>query len=83
MLRTLTLRQFEVVLKERYQWCYQFAKKWQDSGITALISPIWPHAAPKADDVGDQGTMGEYSFILNLNGYPAGIMPVTDVLPSE
>ena len=44
---------------------------------------MWPHAAPKSADVGDQGTMGEYSFIWNVTGYPSGIMPITDVQPTE
>lgn len=72
-----------MLLKKRYEWCYEFAKKWRDSGITALVSPLWPHVAPKAVDVGEQGLMGEYSFIWNVTGYPSGVMPVTDVLPSE
>ena len=56
---------------------------WKETGVTALISPLWPHAAPKEKDVVDQGVMGEYSFLWNVTGYPAGVMPVTTVLPEE
>ena len=72
-----------MMLKERYEWCYRFAEKWHNSGVTAIVSPQWPHAAPKSEDAGDQGTMGEYSFIWNVTGYPSGVMPVTNVLADE
>ena len=49
----LPLRAFEIILKARYQWCYEFAERWHKSGITALVSPLWPHAAPKTTDVWD------------------------------
>ena len=56
---------------------------WKEKGVTALISPLWPHTAPKEKDVVDQGAMGEYSFLWNVTGYPAGVMPVTTVLSEE
>ena len=77
--RIIPLRTLEVILKARYQFCYDFANKWHKSGITALVSPLWPHAAPKSVDSGDQGLMGDYSFIWNVTGYPSGILPITNV----
>ena len=48
-----------------------------------MILPFWPHAAPKAKDVADMGLLGEYSLIWNITGFPAGVMPVTNVLATE
>jgi len=48
-----------------------------------MVSPLWPHVAPKEKDVVNQGSMGEYSFLWNVNGYPAGCMPVTTVQEDE
>ena len=59
------------------------SREWQEAGLTALISPIWPHCSPNLTEVYEMGALGEYSFIWNLLGYPAGVMPVTTVLSSE
>jgi len=48
-----------------------------------MVSPLWPHVAPKEKDVVKQGSMGEYSFLWNVTGYPAGTMPVTKVQEEE
>lgn len=56
---------------------------WRNSGITALISPIWPHSAPKAKNTPAMGLFLEYSVMWNLTGFPSGIIPVTKVLADE
>jgi Asp-tRNA(Asn)/Glu-tRNA(Gln) amidotransferase A subunit family amidase len=81
--RLLTPEKFELMLKERYEFAYKFQKYWKDQGVTAMVSPLWPHVCPKEKDVVMQGSMGEYSFLWNVTGYPAGTMPVTRVQEDE
>lgn len=82
-LRILHPRQFEEILKKRYEFVYKFAQMWRNAGITALISPIWPHSAPKAKNTAEMGLFLEYSLMWNLTGFPSGIIPVTKVLADE
>jgi len=70
---------FEKDLKKRSQFTNHIHEKLEKLGITALISPFWHHAAPTLKNVGDLGVCGEYSFIWNVTGQPAGIVPVTTV----
>jgi Asp-tRNA(Asn)/Glu-tRNA(Gln) amidotransferase A subunit family amidase len=83
MLKTLPPKEFERMLKKRYEYVYQMSEKWQKLGLTALVTPFWQHCAPKAKDVYEQGLMGEYSFIWNTTGFPAGVMPITAVEVNE
>ena len=52
-IRLMSPENFEKLLKERYIFCYEFAKVWKETGVTAIISPLWPHVAPKEKDVID------------------------------
>jgi fatty acid amide hydrolase len=67
----------------RYEFVYEMSEKWQNSGITALVAPMWPHCGIKAKNNGDMGLMIEYSIIWNITGFPSGVLPVTNVLKSE
>ena len=60
------------------------SKIWKDLGLTAIIGPMWPHVTPRIVDMDDQQpNMIEYTCLQNLNGFPAGVMPVTEVLEGE
>lgn len=74
---------FEQLLKRRIEFTQRIAKKWQDHGLTAIISPLWQHCAPKRSDVADLSINVEYSVIWNITGFPAGVMPVTTVQENE
>ena len=47
-LRFMTPEEYECLMRDRYTFAYQFSKKWQDSGISALVTPIYPHCSFKA-----------------------------------
>jgi len=82
-LRKMSEEEFEDVLKERYEFCHRFAQKWRDSGIEALISPIWPSCANKLETAAKLGLMLDYALIWNMTGFPAGAIPVTQVKESD
>ena len=44
-------------MKERYDFAFEFSKKWQASGITALVTPTFPHCSFYAKDAFDMTTM--------------------------
>lgn len=59
------------------------SKKWQKLGLTALVSPTFPHCSFKAEHADDMGLMLEYIFLWNVLHYPAGSVPVTTVQEDE
>ena len=70
-------------MRDRYRYCYEFSKKWQAAGISALICPTWPHCAFKADNAMDMGMMLDYIFPFNIMHYPAAAIPITTVRENE
>jgi len=74
---------FEAFLKQRYEFVYEMANRWQRDGISALLTPFWPHCACKASNAGDMGMMLDYSVMWNITGFPAGILPITRVRENE
>jgi len=82
-LKKRSQKDYEVFLKYRYEFVYEVAKIWKESGIQALVSPIWPHCGLKHKNSGDMGTMFEYSIIWNVTGFPSGVMPITKVRENE
>ena len=59
------------------------AKRIQEEGIEAIICPTNYHSAFKHEDQADLGLIADYSTIWNTLAYPAGVVPVTEVLPGE
>ena len=51
--------------------------------MTALVTPVYPHCAFKAEDAMDMGLMLEYTLLWNILYYPCGVIPVTRVKPEE
>ena len=58
-------------------------KKWKDLGIEALICPNYVHVAFKDQNAEIMGLLYDYTFIWNLVNYPAGCVPISEVLPEE
>lgn len=81
--RQLSAENFELVLKRKQQFVYNMHDKMKDAGVTALVSPLWPHCAPKLKDVQDLGVCLEYAAIWNVTGFPAGVIPITEVREDE
>lgn len=59
------------------------SKKWQDLGLTAMVTPTFPHCSFKAQHADDMGLMLEYIFMWNTLHYPCGSIPVTTVQDDE
>ena len=59
------------------------SKKWQDQGLTAVVAPVFPHCAFRAEDADDMGLMLEYTLFWNILHYPCGVVPVTRVQQDE
>ena len=75
--------QFEKLLRDREEFAQKFSKKWQASGITALVTPTYPHCSFKAKDAGQGGHLIRYNVLWNVLHYPAGIVPITRVQSNE
>ena len=56
---------------------------WKEHNLEALITPIIPHCATKNINHMETNLSLEYSIIWNVLGFPAGVLPVTKVLPTE
>ena len=79
----MTLHEFEDALREKRDLTTEIAKLWKRRGLLALVSPIYPHCAPKCSQVDKTGLFVEYSLMWNLTGFPAGVLPVTRVREDE
>lgn len=73
----------EVVMKDRYEFCYQFSEKWQKSGLSALVLPTFPHCAFRHSENLDMGLMLDYLWLWNVLEYPSGTVTVTQVQEDE
>mmetsp|Transcript_11487 Transcript_11487/g.19442 ORF Transcript_11487/g.19442 Transcript_11487/m.19442 type:complete len:147 (-) Transcript_11487:88-528(-) len=82
-MRKMGVDEYETLMRKRYEFCSKFSKKWQDSGVSAVISPVFPTCSFPAKLADDMGLMGEYLFLWNLLHYPSGVVPVTTVNPEE
>ena len=76
-------KEFERILGLRDQFIHTLGRKWQRQGLTALVSPVFPHAAFLKDCAEEMGDMHEYSNVWTIAGYPSAVFPVTKVLPEE
>ncbi len=57
--------------------------RWKVEKLDACISPAYYHAAYKHDDDKEMGLNADYTAIWNTLHFPAGIVPITEVLPEE
>ena len=75
--------EYEPILRDRFNFCYKFSKKWQADGLDCVVTPCFPHCAFKHKDAMDAGTMFDYMFLWNILEYPSGSIPVTSVQENE
>ena len=76
-------RDFEIFLKDRQNFVRRLSKKWQESGIEALVSPVFPHCSFKNELAAEMNIMREYTRFWNTACFPAGVIPVTRVREDE
>jgi Asp-tRNA(Asn)/Glu-tRNA(Gln) amidotransferase A subunit family amidase len=82
-LRMMEPDEFNALLKDRLRFTDEMCSLFQEKKLTAVISPFWPCPSPKIKDINGMGLLIEYSSIWNVTGFPAGTMPVTEVLSTE
>ena len=73
----LSQENYELLMKQRYNFAYKMSAKWQKLGISALVTPAFPHCSFLASNAFDMGLMLEYIFIWNVCNFPCGTMPIT------
>jgi len=71
------------IYTRRQEFAYRFSQKWKEAGISALLTPSWPHCSMKAEKFLKWDQMEEYLLIWNILHYPAGIIPITQVAEDE
>jgi len=54
-------KDFENLLKKRDELIYLVSQKWQRSGLSALISPVFPHCAFESILTDEMDGMLEYT----------------------
>jgi Asp-tRNA(Asn)/Glu-tRNA(Gln) amidotransferase A subunit family amidase len=64
---------------EKDEFVANFNRKWIDSGISALVMPIWPHCATKISNADRTCMYMEYTLLQNITGFPSVCIPVTRV----
>ena len=63
---------------ERY-----FKQRWDNLKLDAVICPTFPHCSYKHAQQKELAFMADYFMLWNVVHYPAGVVPVTEVLPGE
>jgi len=86
MLRSIGARsadQFWQLSAQRAAYAERFFGAWQAARLDALICP--PHALPALTHGSTEhlSLAGSYGYWANVLGVPAGVVPVTRVLPGE
>ena len=81
--KKLSPSDFEKTLKIRESFIYSVSEKWQKIGLSALISPVFPHCSFKNEESAEMNQLREYGHIWSIVGYPCGVFPVTRVRNDE
>jgi len=82
-LKKMRPSRYEKFMKDRYELADAIHHRWQEAGLTALITPDFPHCAFPIATADDFSMMLDYIFLWNSLHYPAGSFPMTTVQPSE
>ena len=80
--RQLSAYDFQRAMMDQLAFRYRFVRRWKEERLDALICPPFPSVAPQhrsADIVIGFG----YTFVFNLLGLPAGVVPITNVRAGE
>jgi len=75
--------EFEKLNSDRIEFSLDYSKRWQASGISALVMPSFPTCTFRAQHADDMGLMCDYTWLWNILSYPAGTMPITQVQDNE
>jgi fatty acid amide hydrolase len=82
-MKKFTKAEVDVFLRRKAKFEGQFKEMWQDLKLDGIICPVFPHAAFRHEDSDELGFFAYYTMLFNLIGYPAGTVPVTEVLAGE
>ncbi|GFS13581.1 fatty acid amide hydrolase 1 [Elysia marginata] len=60
-----------------------YIKHWKQQELDVMICPPWPASSTKLDLIAKVVVGGTYTIIWNVMNFPAGVVPVTKVTPSD
>lgn len=81
--RPFSSDEIDTLLRRKSKFEESFKTKWDELNIDGLICPVYPHAAFRMTEANDLAFMAHYAQLANVVGYPAGVIPVTEVLAGE
>jgi Asp-tRNA(Asn)/Glu-tRNA(Gln) amidotransferase A subunit family amidase len=81
--KKLSSHDYDNIMRKRYEFAYEFSEKWQKAGVSAIVTPVFPHCSFRGKHSDDMGLMLEYIFLWAILYYPTGIVPVTSVANDE
>lgn len=58
-------------------------ERWDEMKLDAMIAPCYPHSAFKHEDSEELAFLVPFYSLWNVLQYPAGVVPVTEVLETE
>ena len=73
--KKLSMQQLWYWLEEREEYRREYATKWNEAGIDAIVCAVAPGVAPRHDTAKYWG----YTAVWNLLDYPAAVFPVDKV----
>lgn len=83
-LKDFNREEIDRVYSLKAKFCAHIAERWEAEKLDAVISPAYFHAAFKANDKDNKlAFKADYTTFWNVMHYPAGVVPITEVLPEE
>ena len=46
---------YDEIMRKRYEFAYKFSEKWQKAGVSAIVTPAFPHCSFKDKNADDMG----------------------------
>ena len=78
-----TSKEIDTVMRAQKRMEQKFEQKWKDQNLDIVICPSSYHCAFRNREVEDLSTLAQYWMIWNVAHYPAGVVPITEVLEQE
>jgi len=76
--------EIDELLRDKIRFEREFAERWTAEGLDAMICPVFYHSAYKSTESrNDLAVMADYTQLWNVLHYPAGVVPITEVLKGE
>ena len=76
--------EIDQILREKSKFEKAFEERWRAEGLDAMISPVYYHSAYKTKEGRNElALQADYTQLWNVLSYPAGVVPVTEVLTGE